>query len=146
MLGRPFLETTGTFKKNAHRVKEREISTIASARQCLLYVDDQHDAGPVYNHIQGRLNGQAITALADTSSEITVIKPHRVDVHVMDDLPCDFILDKWLLYDNHAFTEHEDIFVDPNAFELPELNHACLITEKKRYKVLETVRSLGDAY
>jgi hypothetical protein len=29
---------------------------------------------------------------------------HYIDVHVLDDIPCAFILDQWLLWDNRALT------------------------------------------
>ncbi|KAK5654257.1 hypothetical protein OQA88_7432 [Cercophora sp. LCS_1] len=37
---------------------------------------------------------------------------HRVDFHVMDDLPCPVILSKWLLLDNNVFLKYEDLFFD----------------------------------
>jgi hypothetical protein len=74
--------------------------------------------------------------------DVTKAITHNVDIHVMDDLPCDFILDKWLLCDNDAFSEHENLFVDAIPSHLFAQDRMYLITKKKHYKVFDRIRSL----
>lgn len=46
---------------------------------------------------------------------------HRVDFHVMDDIPCSVILSKWLLLDHNVFLRYEDLFFDsPVTHDLRE--------------------------
>ncbi|KAI8939336.1 hypothetical protein NX059_003127 [Plenodomus lindquistii] len=60
---------------------------------------------------------------------------HTVDVHVMDDIPCAFILDRWLLWDNRAFLNYQDSFIDIGQCNIHACDPVCLITEVKESKI-----------
>jgi hypothetical protein len=189
LLGRQFLDLTGTFKRNVHRVKETVVNAVSHARKRLLLVKDLNEQTGTSSHIQGLVNGQPTIGLADTGSDLTVIKrsaairmglhifegesyttevefvdgstafttgmvrdaewcfgayaskAQSIDIHVMDDIPCDFILDKWLLWDAQAFREHQNLFVYPGLSDSHGRNEVCMITEKSRF--LQTV---GDKF
>ncbi|KAJ9143990.1 hypothetical protein NKR19_g6609 [Coniochaeta hoffmannii] len=55
---------------------------------------------------------------------------HVVDFHIMDDIPCAVILDKWLLWDNRAFIDYSDCFFDVGIQKTAELDPVCLIQVK----------------
>ena len=55
---------------------------------------------------------------------------HGVDFHIMDDIPCAVILDKWLLWDNRAFIDYSDCFFDVGIQKTAELDPVCLIQVK----------------
>jgi hypothetical protein len=60
---------------------------------------------------------------------------HQLDFHVMDDIPCAIILDKWLLWDNGAFDTYSEYFIDISEEQPPlaeKANSVCLIQVKKR--------------
>jgi hypothetical protein len=61
---------------------------------------------------------------------------HYIDVHVMDDIPCAFILDQWLLWDNRAFTQYEHAIFDILHSSMTTEDSVCMIKELKRSKHL----------
>jgi hypothetical protein len=163
LLGRQFLELTGTLRRNVHRGKETVVKAFLSARKSLFLIEDLVEQIRTSSHIQGLVNGQPINGLADTGSDFTVIrrtaamrmglhifegdsyttevefvdgstafttgmvrdaewcfgadvsKAQSIDIHVMEDIPCDLILDKSLLWDAQAFHEHQNLFVYPGS-------------------------------
>lgn len=65
------------------------------------------------------------------SASLAARDTHRLDIHVMDDLPCALILDKWMLHDNNAFTEYEDTIIDILHADAKAQNAVCMIMEKR---------------
>jgi hypothetical protein len=177
ILGQRFLNMTRTFKKFRHRLKTVFVPVTSPIRR-LLYIDDsdQDDDGMLAapraaQRLLGMLDGRCVGSLADTCSDLPVIRrsvavrlgleiqqgpgcrtkvqfvdgsvgsttglvrdvrwsfglgqsvddSHRIDFHVMDDIPCSVILNLWLLLDNEVFLKYEDFFFDsPVACRLIE--------------------------
>jgi hypothetical protein len=71
---------------------------------------------------------------------------HQIDVHVMDEIPCAFILDRWLLFDNSAFSEYQDCFFDVSECGGRVRDVVCMIMEKKRLKLWKPLRSFRRSH
>lgn len=191
MLGRDFLKETQTLSKNVHRIQEKFLKCLNLPRK-LLFVDTPAERATSRERILGLINGHPIGGLADTCSDLTIIKRctaeqlgltilegeehttevqfvdgstahttgiirdarwcfsatladddmHTVDLHVMDDIPCAFILNTWLLWDNRAFVEYQDSIIDIVHCNITAQDPVCLITEKRRLKLLEVTRNI----
>jgi hypothetical protein len=190
VLGRQFLKTTGTLSQNIHRVIENIIQVSNHVRRQVLFVDTPTEEATSRERILGLINGRPIGGLADTCSDLTIIKRcvaermgfaisegdddktevefidgstafttgtirnvewcfsatyaaedmHYIDVHVMDDIPCAFILDKWLLWDNRAFTHYDYAIFDILYSRTTIDDSVCLIKELRRSKLRNLLR------
>lgn len=58
----------------------------------------------------------------------------RLDFHIMDDIPCAVILDKWLLWDNDVFNTYGDCMMSVEECHTSRHNPVCVLQEVKRHK------------
>ncbi|KAH8894448.1 hypothetical protein GQ53DRAFT_820842 [Thozetella sp. PMI_491] len=66
------------------------------------------------------------------SASLSPKDTRRLNFHIMDDIPCAVILDKWLLWDNRAFVDYKDTFFDIEDCQTSNENPVCLIQLKKK--------------
>jgi hypothetical protein len=64
-----------------------------------------------------------------------------IDIHVMDDIPCAFTLDQWLLWDNRTFTQYEHAIFDILHSSMTTEDSVCLIKEPRRSRFLKAFRA-----
>jgi hypothetical protein len=74
ILGRQFLKTTSTMSKNVYRVVEKVVEVAKHYRRQVLLVDTPATEVTINERFLGLINGKPIGGLADTCSELTIIK------------------------------------------------------------------------
>ena len=74
VLDRQFLKATGTVSKNVHRVIENIVQVSNHFRRQVLFVDTSSEEATARERILGLINGHPIGGLADTCSDLTIIK------------------------------------------------------------------------